>query len=233
VIHDRNALPSDYDRLDSRRVEFSDAGRWPPDNDEAPPLDTLPHGHDSAWQSYPAQRGPGRRVRKFIPEGDETHAEKRPSPERRRSPVLARIMFLVLLALVGSGGAALWFYYGPAFSAASTSEVDKTAELVNRLADEQRKLAQSVSTLQQLVQDSFQKSATAREQDTQRLSAQAEALRADLDGLRVAIANATTRSPIAHAPKSAAVQPQKKGSDRKSAPPLQAEAPPITPSPGH
>jgi hypothetical protein len=142
-------------------------------------------------------------------------------------------MSVVLMALIGSGAAALWFYYGPALSATSTSEVDKTASALSGLADEQRKLAQSVSALQQLVRESFQKDATAREQETQRFSAQAEALRADLDGLRAAIANAATRSPIAHAPKSAAVQPQKKGPDRKSAPPPQAEPAPITPSPEH
>ena len=64
-------------------------------------------------------------------------------------------------------------------------------------------------------------------QDTQRLSAQAEALRTDLDGLRAAVASAATRPPVAHAPKSAAVAPQKKGSGRKPAPPPQAEAPPV------
>jgi cytoskeletal protein RodZ len=231
VIRDRSTLSSDG--FDSRQDDFRGADRWEPDNDEAPPLDTSPDGHDSAWQTYPSQPHPGRRVRKFIPEGDETNFAKVPSPERRRSPVLTAILFLVLVTLIGSGAAALWFYYGPALSATTTSEVDKTAEALSRLADEQRKLAQTVSALEQSVQDSFQKNAMAREQDIQRFSAQAQALQGDLDGLRAAIANTTTRSPIAHPPKNAAVQSQKKGSDRKSAQAPQAEPSSTTPSPEH
>jgi len=247
VIRNRNVLPSHDDGSDSRRAEFSDPDSWQLENDEAPPLDTWSHGHDNAGQNYPGPRDPTRRVRKFTPEhddifiqeDDDTDSEDLPSPERRRS-VLAGLMSVLLLALIGSGGAALWFYYGPdfsaagaAFSSAGTSEVDKTAEAVSRLADEQRKLAQAVAGLQQLVQDSLQKDAAAREQDTQRLSAQADALKAELDGLRAAVANATTRPPVAHAAKSAAVAPQKKGSERRAAPPPQAEPQPITPAPEH
>lgn len=231
MIRDRNTLSSDG--FDGRQADFSCADRWEPDNDEAPPLDTWPNGHDSAWQTYPDQPHPSQRVRKFIPEGDDTHFTKAPSPERRRSPVLTAIISLVLMTLIGSGAAALWFYYGPALAATSTSEVDKTAEALSRLVDEQHKLAQAVSALQQSVQDSFQNNAMAREQDTQRFSAQMQVLKGDLDGLRVAISNATTRSPIAHAPKSAPVQSQKKGSDRKSAPAPQADASPSTRSPEH
>ena len=230
MSHDRNTLPSHYDGSDAGRAEFSGSDRWEPDNDEAPPLDTWSDGPDSAWQA--SQPHPGRRRRKFVAEVDDTDFEKLPSPERRRRPVRAAIKFF-MIALIGFGAAALWFNYGPALSATSTSEVDKTAEALSRLTDEQRKLAQAVSGLQQLVQDSFQKNATAREQDTQRLSAQAQALGADLDGLRAAIASATTRSPVAHAPKSAAVQPQKKERDRRSAPPPQAEAAPGNPAPEH
>ena len=233
MIHGRNNLSSDYDRFDSRKADFSGLDRWEPDNDEAPPLDTWPGGHDSAQQTYPSQSHPGRRVRKFIPEVDDTDIANIPSPEKRRHPIVSAIISLALVTLIGSGAAALWFYYGPALSATRTSEVDKTAEVLSRLADEQRKLAQAVSALQQCVQDSFQKDARAREQDTQRFSAQVQLLQGDLDGLRVAIANATTRSPVAHAPKSASVQPQKKGSDRRSAPSPQADASPITPSPEH
>ena len=237
MIHERNNLSSDYDRFDSPQADFSGPDRWEPDNDEAPPLDTWPGKHDSAQQTYPGQSHPGRRVRKFVPEVDGTDddtdiANIRP-PERRRRPIVSAITSLALVTLIGSGAAALWFYYGPALSATRTSEVDKTAEVLSRLADEQRKLAQAVSALQQSVQDSFQKDATAREQDIQRFSAQVQLLQGDLDGLRVAIANATTRSPVAHAPKSASVQPQKKGSDRKSAPSAPADASPITPSPEH
>lgn len=222
---DRNTLSSDG--FDTRQADFSGTDRWEPDNDEAPPLDTWPNGHDCAWQTYPGQPHPGRRVRKFIPEGEV------PSPERRRSPVLTVIISFVLATLIGSGAAALWFYYGPALSATSTSQVDKTAEALSRLADEQRKLAQALAALQQSVQDSFQKNAAVREQDTQRFSTQVQALQGDLDGLRVAIANATTRSPVAHAPKTASVQSQKKGSDRKSAQAPQADPSPVTPSPEH
>jgi hypothetical protein len=233
VIHHRNNLSSDYDGFDSRQAEFSGADRWKPNNDEAPPSDTWPGEDDSGWRTYPGQPHPGRRVRKFVPELDDADFAKLPSPERRRSPVLAAIISLVLMALIGSGAAVLWVYYGPALSATSASEVDKTAEALSHLADEQRKLAQAVSTLQQLVQDSFQKNATAREEDTQRFSAQAQVLQGDLDGLRAAVASVTTRPPIAHAPKSAAVQSQKKGADRKSAPAPQAEPSPIAPSPEH
>jgi hypothetical protein len=237
VIHDRNNLSSDYDRFDSRQADFSGPDRWEPDNDETPPLDTWPGKRDSAQQTYPGQSHPDRRVRKFVPEvdgtDDDTDIANIPPPERRRRPIVSAITSLALVTLIGSGAAALWFYYGPTLSATRTSEVDKTAEVLSRLADDQRKLAQAVSALQQSVQDSFQKDATAREQDIQRFSAQLQLLQGDLDGLRAAIANATTRSPGAHAPKSASVQPQKKGSDRKSAPSPPADASPITPSPEH
>ena len=255
MIRKRNFVPSPYDgsdsvspdESDSRGAEFSDADNWQLEKDEAPPLATWSQGHEHRGQTYPGAGDPTRRVRKFIPEhddtfvpeDDETESDDLPSPAGRR-PVLARIMSVVLLASIGSGGAALWFYYGPTFSAgagslfsARTSEGDNTAAVISRLADEQRQLAQAVAALRQSVQDSLQKDAAARAQDTQRLSAQADALRVELDGLRAALANPAARPPVAHAAKSAAVPPQKKGSERKPAPGPQAEPQPITPSPEH
>src|SRR5262249_39263697 len=164
MIHDRNNLSSDYDRFDSRQADISGSDRWEPDNDEAPPLDTWQGEHDSARQTYPSQPHPGRRVRKFIPEVDDADIATILSPEKRRGPIVSAMISLILVTLIGSGAAALLFYYGPALSATSASEVDKTAEALSRLADEQRKLAQAVSTLQQSVQDSLQKNAMAREQ---------------------------------------------------------------------
>ena len=244
MIYDRDTLSSDYDgQGGSPKAEVPGsfgANGWEPHYDEAPPL--LPGGHERASQAYPYQHQPhpGRRIRRYIDEVDETDVnelhdsnfDSTPYPERPRRPILAAIVFFVLMASVGSGAASLWFYYGPDVSSNRASELDKITEAVSRLAEEHRKLAQAVSDLQ-LVQESFQKNAATREEDIQRLSGEALALRADLDGLRAAVPKAAAHPPIAQAPKNAAVLAQKKGSERKFAPPSQAESRPTTPSPGH
>jgi hypothetical protein len=218
-----------YDRLtnaNGTRYEAFSADYSEPHYDEAPPL--LPGRDDADWQSYPSQPHPGRRRHKFIDEIDDTHVNNIPQPERAHRPILAAIFF-VLMALIGSGAATAWFYFGPTTS----SEVDRTAATLSRLADDQRKLAQAISALQQLVQDSIQKNTAAREQDMQRLSVETRAIEVDLEGLRAAIANLTAQPRATQAPKRAAVHVQKNGSEHKPAVPSQSDSPPMTLSPAH
>jgi hypothetical protein len=232
-----NIAASRDDRLtnsNGRRYESATAGYTEPRYDEAPPL--LPGGHDTDWQAYPSQPHPDRRRRRVISEVDDADVDNIPQPVRTNRPILAAMMFFILMAFIGSGAATGSFYFGPDFSSTDKSQVDKTAEALSHVADEQRKLTQAVSGLQQLVQNSVAKNAALREQDMQRLSAETAALKADLEGLRAAIANITVQPRITPAPKRAAVQAQKSGSEHKPATPPRTDSPPtplVTPSPGH
>ena len=223
-----------YDRLtnanDARYRGFG-AENSEPHYDESPPL--LPERHGADRQSYPSQPHPGRRRRKLIDEAPDRDIDNIPQPKRVRRPILAAMIFFVLMASIGSGAATAWVYFNPDLLSTNKSKVDNTAESLSHLADEQRNLTQAISALQQLVQDSIAKNAAAREQDLVRFSVETAARKADLEGLRAAIANLTVQPRIPPAPKRAAVQVQKNGSERKPATLPQPDSPPMTTSPEH
>ena len=93
-----------------------------------------------------------------------------------------------------------------------------------QLAEEQRRLTQAIAALQ-LTQDGLQKSIAAREQEIQRLSAENQTLRTDLDALRRAAASAAVQPPVAAKSPSPQPPPKKKAERHPAAQPQLATQP--------
>jgi hypothetical protein len=240
VIHDRDSTAPDYDgrvpsdRPRSRFLGADDSAV--PDYDELAPLDSPRNGYlrvdDGASPDYAGLAHSGGPRSGFLGSDDDAAPDfdEPTSSDRPRRRFLGAIAFVVLMALTGSGAAAIWYYYGPQLvGLASTQEVEKPTETLAQLADEQRRLTQAIAALQ-LTQDGLQKSIAAREQEIQRLSGENRTLRTDLDALRSAAASTATQSPPA--PKSPSARPPpKKKAERQPATQPQAERAPMALTP--
>ena len=131
------------------------------------------------------------------------------APEPAQRPWRALITFYFLMALLGSAGGAMWYYYGPdpgAPASASVRDVEKLAASLAQVEQEQRSLRETVGALQSS-HDQLQRVLAAREQEIQRLVAEANALRGALDAIHNAppahnAPAAGARSPrgVAHPP---------------------------------
>jgi hypothetical protein len=153
---------------------------------------------------------------------DDAEAERH-APASAGRGIVGLLLFFLLMAAIGSSGGALWFYFGPQLEIGGT-QVESTAQSLNRLAEEQRKLVQSIAALQ-LAQDALAKLIAAREQEMQQLLTETRSLRTDLDGLRAAAA--APPRPSNAQPKA----PAKKKTERKSTAEPKSEAPPMAVSP--
>jgi len=181
-------------------------------------------GHRFGWDEDPVpdEIDAPRLADGMDPEEDE-------STSSRRS-LVATIVFFFLMATIGSGGAAIWYYYGPE-SVPHSTQIDETAQTLARLADEQRKLTQSIAALQ-LLQDSLQKHILAGEQELQRLTTEVRSLRSDVEQLRTPPAGAAGHSGNAQTPRSSNRAPAKKNkTEAKPTAEPKGHAGPLTVSP--
>jgi hypothetical protein len=217
----------------SRFLDADDSAA--PDYDEQAPLDSLRNRFlrvdggaspdpDPAHAGWPMSRLHGAH------DGAEPDLDE-PEPSSPGRRFLGAIAFVLLMALTGSGAAAMWYYYGPQLVALASTQgvekppaVEKPAVTLDQLAEEQRKLTQAIAALQ-LTQDGLQKSIAAREQEIQRLSGENRALRTDLDALRSAAASAAIQSPAAPKSQSARPPPKKKAERQPAAQPQAERAP--------
>jgi hypothetical protein len=193
-------------------------------NDDVPPLTApgrpydLDESHPHGAPSY-ARRGradvaaqdrqPRGHVR--LPayfEEDFEEAEEAP-PEPAKRPWRALITLYFLMALLGSAGGTIWYYYGPdpaAPASASVREVERLAASLAQVEQEQRRLTETIRALQS-GHDQLQRALAGREQEIQRLMSEANALRGALDAMHNAPAPAARsahgagRSPPASAAK--------------------------------
>src|ERR1041384_6743676 len=148
----------------------------PPLTGPAPPYDldeTYPNG-----APYHRRRGRDEDAAPF----EETEDA---APEPAQRPWRALITFYFLMALLGSAGGAIWYYYGPdpaAPASASVRDVEKLAAGLAQVEQEQHRLRETVGALQSS-HDQLQRVLAAREQEIQRLAAEANALRGALDAI--------------------------------------------------
>jgi hypothetical protein len=204
--------------------------RLPLVSDESPALDQSEFGHANGMRSgFPAAgrviQGDGGREERLrsrfagwdpgtlpdeseappLADGMELEDEDAPSAGRR---VLAMMVFFCIMAAIGSGSGAIWYYCGPDWVRGGT-QVDEAAATLARLADEERKLTQSIAALQ-LVQDSLQKHVLAGEQELQRLSTEVRSLRSDVENLRTLPPGPAGQASNAQPPRSVNRVPAKK-----------------------
>ena len=183
-----------------------------------PATDGRPEEEEGGPPGYASSHKPTRSTNRFL---DDRSADFDDPLPAKSNPIRA-LGFFLLMATIGSSAGALWFYDGPDLtgyaSSFSSTKVDTTIETLNRLADEQTKLTQAVAALQ-AAQDVLQKSMVAGEQERQRLSAETQALRTDVNAVRASLADFALRSKMGQATKSAPAPAKKTKVERKSAPP--------------
>jgi hypothetical protein len=223
-VHEDETGRSPLDDDDESMLRTSSSGRVRqiPRTDRRG-IQTLPRSL-GGWDqdALPDQADAPRLAHDIDPEEDE------PTSSMRRFVAMA--MLFLVMAAIGSGGATIWYYYGPEW-APQSAQIDETAQTVARLVDEQRRLTQSIAALQ-LVQDSLQKHISAGEQELQRLSTEVRTLRSDVENLRTAPAGATGHSGNAQIPRSPnGVPSKKKKAESKATAEPKAQGGPMTLSP--
>jgi RAQPRD family integrative conjugative element protein len=179
-----------------------------------------PDEGDDASHGYASPAKSARSASRFL---DDTSADFDDSVplEPAKTSRIRTLGFFLLMAFIGSSAGALWFFYGPDL-ASSSIQADKTTESLNRLADEQTRLIQSVTALQ-AAQDALQKTIAVSGQELQRLSAETQALRSDVNAIRTGLADTALHPPRAQLPKSAPAPSKKAKAERKPA--VQREQP--------
>jgi cell division protein FtsB len=201
---------------------MDDGQELPPDDSRASwshraGTDAYADEDEGASPGYPRSAPSARPANRFL--DDPASDFDDPSPAKPGG--IGAAWFFLLMALIGVSAGGLWFYFDPDLAryvpGLSNARADKTTEILIHMVDEQAKLTQSVTAMQ-AAQDALQKNIAGREQEIQRLLAETQALRSDVNALRTDLAESAVRPRGGQGAKGAPAAAKKAKAERKSAP---------------